>query len=236
MNEIIKVNKIYPAYMGEVNKFGIGHPCTFLRLAGCNLRCYYETFGTLCDTPEALGSSFCKELTIYAILKQLEELGNDLVCVTGGEPLMQEHSYDLLKALSAYKYDVVVETNGSCEISHAIPNVSYVVDYKLRSTGVTEMMLEKNWERMTEDDYLKFVIYDWADFEEMLKWVNDNYCFKGKISAGLFWGSHLSYVDFSKRLKRELPQAILNMQTHKMEVLYDHYKAVVQNIFIPKDL
>ena len=235
MDEIIKVNKIYPAYMGEVNKFGIGYPCTFLRLAGCNFRCYYETFGLLCDTPEALAAHSGKELTISAILKQLEELGNDLVCVTGGEPLMQTHSYDLLEVLSAYHYDVVVETNGSCAILSA-PNVSYVVDYKLQSTGVTDMMLSPNWERMTEDDYLKFVIYDWADFDEMLEWANSHRHFKGKIAAGLFWGSHLSYVDFSKRLKQELPKAILNMQTHKMEVLYDHHKAAVQNIFIPKDL
>ena len=50
----IKVNTIYPAFAGEVNAHGIGVPCVFVRLAGCNLRCYFKTKGILCDTPEAL--------------------------------------------------------------------------------------------------------------------------------------------------------------------------------------
>lgn len=235
---MLKVNKIYPAYMGEVNKFGIGYPCTFVRLAGCNMRCYHSTFGLLCDTPEALTGGSGKEMSIDDVVKRVIEcsFGNKLICLTGGEPLLQKEASFLIGRLSALGFHIVVETNGSQNISHLVKNVSYVVDYKLRSTGETDKMLPAVWKNMTEDDYLKFVVYDLVDYTEMLKWVSEHKDFRGNIAAGLFWGSHLSYVDFSKRLHKDCPRAILNMQTHKMEVLYDKYKSVAGNIFIPKDL
>ena len=88
--EYLKVNTIYPAYMGECNKYGIGVPCTFIRLNGCNLRCYLKKKGTTCDTPEALDCADGKRMEVSAIIKSVRNIGNKVICLTGGEPLLQD--------------------------------------------------------------------------------------------------------------------------------------------------
>ena len=98
--ETLKVNTIYPAFMGECNVYGIGVPCTFVRLAGCNLRCYESTKGTLCDTPEALGYSCGSDMSPSQILHKVISLGRKVICLTGGEPLTRDVT-KLLTLLSA---------------------------------------------------------------------------------------------------------------------------------------
>ena len=84
----LMVNTIYPAFMGEVNLLGIGAPCTFVRLSGCNLRCYKNTMGTLCDTPEALELKCGNPMSVDEVIMQLDRYAErPIVCLTGGEPL-----------------------------------------------------------------------------------------------------------------------------------------------------
>jgi organic radical activating enzyme len=61
MNKL-RLNTIYITYQGEVNHFGIGTH-VFLRLQGCPIRCYKDTMGVLCDTPEALEKNNSLEVT-----------------------------------------------------------------------------------------------------------------------------------------------------------------------------
>ena len=232
------VNCIYPAFMGEHNKHGIGCPCTFVRLAGCNLRCYMRTKGITCDTPEALEGKSGKIMSVGEIVNEVLHLGRKLVCLTGGEPLRQD-CIELLEQLSSWGCQVVVETNGSMGIGmyRNIPNVSFVVDYKSSSTGESEKMLHANYGFMDEDDVLKFVVDTMEDYNEMKKWVIANGShFRGKIAVGLFWGSQMGYQELMKELLHDDLQVYVNMQTHKMSCLYDRYKGKLADIIIPKDL
>lgn len=236
--QLYVVNSIYPAFMGEVNKFGIGAPCTFLRLAGCNLRCYKATKGILCDTPEALELSGTV-MSTTSIFTKLEELNCKLVCLTGGEPLFQ-FVPPLVKKLSESGYHIVVETNGSMGIAvlRDIKNVSFVVDYKSKSTGHSSAMLERNYPLMNEDDFIKFVLDDEEDYWEFRKWVFAHPTFKGKIAVGLFWGSKLTYAELLQLLREDYINVYVNMQTHKMSCLYDAQKGTegFNKLFIPRDL
>lgn len=231
------INTIYSGFSGEVNKFGIGAKCTFIRLSGCNLRCYKDTMGVLCDTPEALDFKCGKQMDCYEILTEAQRLNNQLICLTGGEPLMQD-CYDLMGLLTQYGFNVVVETNGSKSIVPYvdIEGVSFVVDCKGASSGESEKMLEENYEMMNEDDYLKFVIDDEKDYWEMREWICNHPDFEGNVAVGLFWGSKLGYQELMKAVQEDRLNVYLNMQTHKMAVMYDEYRHTAQDLIIPKEL
>lgn len=237
----LRVNTIYPAFMGEVNAHGIGAPCTFLRLAGCNLRCYFRTKGTLCDTPEALEPKSGKEMSVSEIANKVGRYGNKVVCLTGGEPLMQDVK-GLLTELSNRGHFVVVETNGSRSIApyRHIRNVSFVIDVKSESSGENERMLEENYSLLCKDDFLKFVVDTEKDIVDFKKWVLSHDHLGCNIAVGTFWGSEISYAKLMEDVISvgwRLP-VYLNMQTHKMACLYDHYKedAEFKKIFIPREI
>lgn len=80
----------------------------FVRLSGCNLRCSF------CDTLEAWEAG--EELGVARILTRVRSLHQDYpcdwVCVTGGEPLLQDIR-ELLQALKGSGYRIQVETNAT---------------------------------------------------------------------------------------------------------------------------
>lgn len=249
----MKINCIYPGYMGEVNRFGIGMPCTFIRLSGCNLRCYKSTKGVLCDTPEALEMSSGTEMEPDEILSKCSDIGHIVICLTGGEPLLRRPDISkLLTDLIQANFLIVVETNGSVSLTNYVPfrkyhssmggayvnRISFVVDYKLGSTGETTKMRPENWELMDEYDFLKFVIDDTSDYEQMKEWVFAHPDFRGNISAGLMWGSELTYAELMENLSKDnlSSSVILNMQAHKMGCMYDVFKNQINKVYIPKDL
>lgn len=241
MMKVLKVNTIYPAFMGEANTHGIGVPCTFLRLAGCNLRCYFKTKGTLCDTPEALEMKGGKDMSVSEIVYQVKCFGRKVVCLTGGEPLMQDVK-ELLTELSNNGHYVVVETNGSKSIApyRHIRNVSFVVDVKSASSGESERMLEENYELLDEKDFLKFVVDEGKEVVEFERWIFSHQYLRCNVAIGTFWGSEISYAELMRELNLiAWPAPVhLNMQTHKMACLYDRYKddSSFKDLFIPKDL
>lgn len=244
----MRVNTIYPAFMGEVNPYGIGVPCVFVRFAGCNLRCYKETLGILCDTPEALEFNTGDDMTPQQIADFVEQFGIKVVCLTGGEPLCQkeEDLIELLFCLRDSNHAVVVETNGTRSITPYISfdNVSFVVDIKAGSSGEALKMRVDNWFVMRKRDWVKFVIYDTQDIEEMLMWcAMYRGSYKGHISAGLFWGGNVKYggVDGHGLLNTiimEHPEykIHLNMQTHKLIWMYDADPSRAKEIIAPKNL
>lgn len=241
---MLSVNTIYPAFMGEVNCFGIGAPCTFIRLAGCNLRCYFATKGTLCDTPEALERKKGTAMTDDEIISKVGEFKNKLICLTGGEPLAQDVR-GLLTKLSNDGYNVVIETNGSKSIVpyRHIRNVSFVLDVKSKSSGESERMVESNYMFLDNNDFLKFVIDTKADFEDFMLWMdNHEGKFKCRVAVGVFWGSEITYYEIMQRLRTSSKYwsnpVYINMQTHKMAFLYDGTKDsdTFSNLFIPKEI
>lgn len=220
---------------------GIGVPCTFVRLAGCNLRCYYKTKHILCDTPEALEMKGGKETSVSEIVFQVKCFGRKVVCLTGGEPLVQDVK-ELLTELSNNGYFVVVETNGSKSIApyRHIRNVSFVVDVKSTSSGEGEKMLGENYTLLDNRDFLKFVVDTKEDVMEFERWVLAHNYINCNVAVGTFWGSEITYGELIKTLNKVAwgVPVHLNMQTHKMACLYDLYKEYdsFKDLFVPKDL
>ncbi len=77
-------------------------------LGGCNLRCPF------CHNPDLVTGSRRSEST-DALLAHLHERRDwlDGVVVTGGEPCVEPHLVDLLRALKAQGMPVKLDTNGT---------------------------------------------------------------------------------------------------------------------------
>lgn len=99
---IYYISEVFYSLQGEGLLQGI--PVIFIRLAGCNLMCGF------CDTKYAWGKGKKKDLR--EIIKEIEKYPANWVCITGGEPFLQELS-PLLDSLKKRKYNVSVETNGT---------------------------------------------------------------------------------------------------------------------------
>ncbi len=153
--DTINVCEIFASIQGESTR--AGWPCVFIRLAGCNLRCNW------CDTTYAWETG--EDMTIEDILAQTAEYGIPRVEVTGGEPLTQPKTFELLSQLIAAGNEVLLETNGSVDISAVDPKVVRIVDVKCPSSGVSDENLTANYENLTANDEVKFVIADRDDFD-----------------------------------------------------------------------
>ena len=162
---IFKVAEKFVSINGEGTK--AGQPAVFIRLAGCNLRCSY------CDTMWANGSDTPFEpMTEDGIAAYIADSGIKNVTLTGGEPLMAENVRVLLERLSHEDIAVEIETNGSADISVCdgiSPRPSVTLDYKLPSSGMEKHMLMSNYDRLTNNDTVKFVAGSHDDLEKALE-------------------------------------------------------------------
>ncbi|MDP8235039.1 MAG: radical SAM protein [Candidatus Erginobacter occultus] len=154
---MLRVSEIFFSLQGESTFAGL--PCVFVRLAGCNLDCSY------CDTLYAREGG--ETLSRETIFSRLEEYPSRLIEITGGEPLFQEETPALAAELADRGWEVLVETNGSLDISVLDPRVVRVMDLKCPSSGETEKMRWENLDHLTPRDEVKFVVdgredYLWA--------------------------------------------------------------------------
>jgi len=151
----LKVNEIFYSIQGE-SSFA-GRPCVFIRLSGCNLRCAY------CDTQYAYEAG--NEMDIKDILDKISVYNCRLVEVTGGEPLVQKETPELVRQLLDKGYKVLLETNGSMDISIIDKQCIRIVDIKCPSSGEKDSNDLDNLKRLGNKDELKFVIADRADYD-----------------------------------------------------------------------
>ena len=163
----LKVNEIFYSIQGESSY--AGRPCVFVRLTGCNLRCSY------CDTQYAYDEG--EKLEIHEILNKIDSYKCSLVEVTGGEPLIQTETPTLIHGLLEKGYKMLMETNGSQDISPVDERCVKIMDVKCPSSGMSEKNDLENISRLTERDEIKFVIGNRGDYEyakEILNLVHSN--------------------------------------------------------------
>ena len=151
----LRIAEIYRSVQGE-SSFA-GWPCTFVRTAGCDIRCRY------CDEPAALRGG--ERMELAEVLERVAALGCGLVEVTGGEPLLQPAVPELVRALLKAEYQVLIETGGHRDISVLDPGCHVILDVKTPGSGMVEHNDPANLERLGPGDEVKFVLCDRADYE-----------------------------------------------------------------------
>jgi len=159
-----RVVEIFDSLEGEGMRQG--QAATFIRFAGCNLRCAY------CDTKYAQDKNAGVDMTIDEILQRVNP-NYELITLTGGEPLIQKNLSALLKKLFEKNYWVNIETNGSIDISPLLTEfydygIGFTIDYKLPSSGEEDKMFLKNYE---ECEPVKFVVGSDDDIPALLEIV-----------------------------------------------------------------
>lgn len=155
---MLRVSEIFHSIQGEGSRAGL--PCVFVRLHGCGLRCVW------CDTPYALDHrSGGEEMDVEHILHRVAVWNCDFVEVTGGEPLEQEGSFDLLTRLCDAEYTVAVETGGHVDISRVDSRVIVIMDLKAPGSGMAKRNRFGNLDYLKSGDEVKFVLASREDYE-----------------------------------------------------------------------
>jgi 7-carboxy-7-deazaguanine synthase len=155
LSQTLRVNETFFSIQGEST--WAGAPCFFVRMTGCPLRCHY------CDTEYAFREGAPR--TIGSIVDEIRASGAMLVELTGGEPLAQKRSFDLMAILCDEGFTVLVETSGAIDIRPCHPKAIRILDIKTPGSGEVDRNLWSNLDDLRPHDEVKFVLLDRADYE-----------------------------------------------------------------------
>ena len=163
-SDTLRVCETFRSLAGETTRQGL--PAWFIRLTGCNLRCLWCDSGYAWEEGEAR--------SIASLLAEADAQDTDLVVVTGGEPLTQPLSGDLIVALAERGKTVLVETNGTLPLASLDPRAVRIVDVKPPSARVEKTFLIANLNQIRPTDELKFLVADRPDFDFAVDFIRAN--------------------------------------------------------------
>jgi 7-carboxy-7-deazaguanine synthase len=196
------VSEIFRSLQGEGKSQG--RPCTFIRLTGCNLRCAW------CDTSYAREGG--EEMSITEVLDRVWLQNGKQICITGGEPLLQQEGVlELLKKFSLHGYTVEIETNGTRDFREMQPYATICMDVKCPSSGERSDLRLLPF--ITPRDCVKFVV---ADEDDLLyaRAVMSRYDIRGEIFVSPVEGS--DYRAIADYIVEENLPVRFQLQLHKI--------------------
>ncbi len=203
---MLRVTEIFRSIQGESSY--AGYPCVFVRLSGCNLRCRY------CDTTYSYEPGTA--MSMAQIVAEATRLGDMLVEVTGGEPLLQADTPQLCKALADTGKTVLVETNGTLPLP---PDRAFraILDLKCPSSGEAGKHCTQNIPLLRPGDDVKFVIGTRDDFDWASAKVREYGLERGPATV-LFSpvGGVLTGADLAAWILHSRLQVRLQLQLHKI--------------------
>lgn len=119
---LLPVAEVFRSLQGE--GFLTGTESVFIRLSGCNLRCWF------CDTRYASWEPEAQWLSVAEVLDQVRTLGGRYAVVTGGEPMLFPAVVPLTQGLRELGFHITVETAGTlyrpvtCDLMSISPKLS----------------------------------------------------------------------------------------------------------------
>ena len=218
MTALLRVSEVYQSIQGEGPN--VGSPTTFVRFAGCNLRCPLWP----CDTPHAIEPRiFEKEQLLVSpqdLVHQLNSYPSN-ICITGGEPFIQNSAAleTFVTYLKAESRLVECFSNGTIKYpTWATEKMTMVMDWKLPGSGEddTNVVRRNNACQLAPGSYIKFVIADRHDFDVAVSIWQE---FRFRVNYGVEWSYGVAWnkLDNAKLIEwvlgADLPWK-LNMQVH----------------------
>jgi len=202
----IIVNEIFYSLQGETTAAGL--PSVFVRLAGCNLDCSW------CDTPYAREGS---PMEMDEIMSRIETYpAADHVTVTGGEPMAQANTVQLLRRIVERGWKCQVETNGSILLKDVPEKVRKIADVKTPSSGESDSFEMRNLKYLSERDELKFSIATEEDYVFSRDFLSKYPPRKGVIVNFSPVSGAMSGRELADRIIRDGLPVRLNLQLHKI--------------------
>ncbi len=200
----MKVFGIFRSIQGEGPYQGI--PSVFVRLSGCNLRCRW------CDSSKTRDGDAGEEMTADEISGRVRRSGLSYVCITGGEPLLQQDELlALLKDLHEDGYIIEIETNGTIDPGPSMRYADICMDIKCPSSCEnSDISLVK---KLRSSDCIKFVVGGTEDMEYMQSLLEE-IPLNVDIYMSPVWGSDYRFAaDFVMGLRRPVR---FQLQLHKI--------------------
>lgn len=200
-----RVANIFTSIDGEVNGLGQGCFTTFIRLAGCNLKCFY------CDTSWSQSDNCGINMSSQEIIGRIIQSGCSKVTITGGEPLLQSINI-LVDDLCNQEIDISIETNGTLPLpQECIDKVSWVIDYK-----IGEYFHCENLKVLLPKDFIKIIIWDADSYRQ----AKDFYHKSDGLTLARFAfspvSSQLPHAQLCEwMIQDKLFDIVLNCQIHK---------------------
>jgi|ERR1700691_334993 len=144
MSAKLRLLEHYYSTQGEGPRVGV--PTQFVRFAGCNLRCPKWP----CDTPYAIEPKLyrAEQNTVEPgelfrdITALCMQTGAGNVCLTGGEPLLQNNDAleELVLLLREAGFSIEMFSNGTFKYStYLVGEVGIIMDWKLPGSGDSQM-------------------------------------------------------------------------------------------------
>lgn len=215
----IRIFEIFNSISGEVGLIPQGALTTFIRFAGCNLKCKW------CDTKKSQSPKAGSFMDIDEIVKQVEAIGCPNIILTGGEPLLQQVELCVLvkRIKRAHpKWVIQVETNGTLTPLVTTGVNCWVVDYKLPGSGAESRWGDLFWlpQGRKGGTYLKFVCSNRKDFERAIQVLNEVSEFMKTRKPTFAFSAvspSLKPAQLVKWLQeKKVWEAIVNVQIHKV--------------------
>ncbi len=177
----IPIMEIFNSVSGE--GISAGSVMTFVRVAGCNLRCDY------CDTKYSYNEfgNGIQVLKPNGIVNILDSYNCKSVLCTGGEPLELNKVKRYLPIYLASKgFKVRIETNGSCplysktELNDFVEDanflkLNYALDVKCPDSGMSNFNIyNENFKLLGSDDEIKFIVGSQRDLEFAFETIKEH--------------------------------------------------------------
>lgn len=223
---VLRLDEHYVSVQGEGPRVGV--PTQFVRFGGCNLRCP----GWPCDTQHAIDPAFRTswikqspaQIFDHAIALR-DATGATNICLTGGEPFLQQKNdlHDLHTRFITHDFSVECFSNGTLEYPFWATGIKFVMDWKLDGSGEGGVNHETRWKnldllnRSGLEQAVKFVLKDEQDLHEAeLHYKNmlaEN-LFNIQFFYGRVWDAKWTDAEMIEAvMKKKLPWR-LNLQVH----------------------
>jgi len=202
----LRITEIFFSIQGESQTVGL--PTIFIRLTGCPLRCQY------CDTAYAFKGG--KVLSIDEIIQKVKQYKTKNICITGGEPLAQVNSHNLIIALCDMNYSVSIETSGALSVANIDRRAHIVMDLKTPGSREENKNLYTNIDYLKPDDEIKFVICDRRDYVWSCEIMHQyNLINKAKVLFSASW-QQLNPTELADWIIQDGLEVRFQLQLHKI--------------------
>lgn len=200
---ILKVAEIFPSVQGEGLRQG--EATLFVRLSGCNLKCSF------CDTKYAWkeGKRFPTNQVLEEIKRIKQQFPAKWVCLTGGEPLVQDIT-NLVRGLKEENFRIQVETNATLYCS--LP-----VDWYSISPKPEDYLFQPEYREQAKE--VKLIVTRNLDFE-VIRRLRKEFPSKTPLllqpQSNRKWSMELALKMLKQATLANLDNIKLSIQLHKI--------------------
>ena len=195
MDNLLPVMECFYSLQGE----GVfaGHAAYFIRLAGCDVGCFW------CDVKESWNKDLHQKQAISKIVEKASSYPTRLIIITGGEPLM--HNLDwLTEALKKKEFTIHIETSGAYPLSGKL-------DWITLSPKRFKKPVQEIYQKANE---LKIIVYSLSDLE-FAKQESQKVSTSCKLLLQPEWSKSDKILPLLIEFVKENPQWQISLQTHK---------------------